>query len=81
MLGANELPLTLFDIPEALDRRKRRVPRIRKRMSGKSIDLRSQEFDSRNQFGHWESDMVIGRKRKSEPAAFTIIERITGYYL
>ena len=81
MLWANELPLTLFDVPEALGRRKRRVPRIHKRINGKSIDLRPQEVDFRNEFGHWESDTVIGRKRKSEPAVFTIVERMTGYYL
>lgn len=81
MLWANELPLTLFDVPEALGRRKRRISKIHKRKNGKSIDLRPQEVDTRSEFGHWESDTVIGRKRKQDPAVFTIVERMTGYYL
>lgn len=81
MLWANELPLTLFDVPEALSRRKRRMPRIHKRMNRKSIDFRPQEVNTRSEFGHWESDTVIGRKRKSDPVVFTIVERMTGYYL
>ena len=81
MLWKNELPLTLFDIPEALSRRPRGIPRLFKRQNGKSIDLRPQEVLDRNTFGHWESDTVLGCKRKGEPAIFTIVERLTGYYL
>lgn len=31
-------------------------------------------------FGHWESDTVLGRKKSGEPAVFTLVERLTGYY-
>ena len=81
MLWSNELPLTLFDVPEALSRRQHRKPRLHKRINGKSIDTRPIEVDLREEFGHWESDTVIGRKHKGEPAIFTIVERTTGYYL
>ena len=30
-----------------------------------SIDSRPQEVDSRNEFGHWKSDTVIGQKKKN----------------
>ena len=81
LLWKGELPLTLFELPEVLTRRKRGVPRIFRRQNGKSIDTRPQEVLDRNTFGHWESDTVLGRKRKGEPAVFTIVERLTGYYL
>ena len=45
----------------------------------KSIDLRPQEVLDRSTFGHWESDTVLGHKRKGEPAIFTIVERLTDY--
>ena len=80
LLWKGELPLTLFELPEVLSRRKREKPRISKRSCGKSIDERPSEVNERNTFGHWESDTVIGRKRKGEPAIFTIVERLTGCY-
>lgn len=81
LLWSDELPsLTLFDLPEVLSRRKRGKPRISKCCKGKSIDLRPPEVDERNTFGHWEVDTVIGKKLKGEAAAFTIVERLTGYY-
>ena len=81
LLWTGELPLTLFELPEVLSRRKQGKARISKRLNGKSIDLRPAEVDERTQFGHWESDTVIGRKKKDDPAVFTIVERLTGYYL
>ena len=81
LLWKGELPLTLFELPEVLTRRKRGVPRISKQKNGKGIESRPQEVLDRNTFGHWESDTVLGRKRKGEPAVFTIVERLTGYYL
>lgn len=81
MLWNKELLLTLFELPEILNRRTRGKPRISKRLNGKIIDIRPQEIAERNTFGHWESDTVLGCKRKGEPAIFTIVERLTGYYL
>lgn len=81
LLWKGELPLTLFDLPEVLSRRKHGKPRISKRMNGKSIDERPAEATERNTFGHWESDTVLGRKKKGDPAVFTIVERLTGCYL
>jgi transposase, IS30 family len=81
MLWKGELPLTLFELPEVLSRHSRRKPRLSKRINGKSIDWRPPEVAERNTFGHWESDTVLGRKRSGEAAVFTIVERLTGYYL
>ena len=81
MLWKGEISLTLFDLPEVLERRKRGKRRIAKRLNGKSLDERPAEVDVRNTFGHWESDTVLGRKKKGEPVVFTIVERLTGYCL
>lgn len=81
MIWKGELPITLFDLPEALSRRQRRKPRVPKRLVGKSIDLRPKEIAERTSFGHWESDTVLGKKNKGEAATFSIVERLTGYYL
>lgn len=80
-LWSGVLPLTLFELPEILGRRIHGKPRIPKRQHGKSIEERPAEVDERNTFGHWESDTVIGLKKKDEPATFSIVERLTGYYL
>ena len=55
--------------------------RVSKRLNGKSIEERPDEVTQRNTFGHWESDTVLGKKKKGEPAIFTIVERLTGCYL
>ncbi|MEE1281347.1 MAG: hypothetical protein UHK60_03700 [Acutalibacteraceae bacterium] len=52
VLWSNELPLTLFEAPEVLHRGKKRKPRAHKRNNGTSIDLRPQEVNLRNEFGH-----------------------------
>lgn len=80
-LWRGELPITLFELPEVLSRRQRGKPRVSKRMNGISIDERPKEVTERTMFGHWESDTVVGRKKKGEPAVFTIVERLTGCYL
>ena len=81
LLWNGELPLTLFDVPEALNRRQRGKPRISKCLDGKSIDERPVEVVQRTIFGHWESNTVLGKKKKGEAAVFTIVERLTGCYL
>lgn len=81
LLWSGELPLTLFELPEILSRKKHGKPRIPKRLYGKSIEERPAEVVARNTFGHWESDTVLGKKRKGEKAVFTIVERLTGVYL
>lgn len=55
--------------------------RLSKHVFGKSIEERLPEVANRNTFGHWESDTVLIRKTSGKPAVFTIVERLTGYYL
>ena len=65
-------PAKNFELPEVLNRRKRKKPCIHKRICGKSIDERPAKVAARDTFGHWESDTVVGRKRAGEAAVFTI---------
>lgn len=81
LLWNGELPISLFELPEVLGRRQHGKPRIPKRSSGKSIDQRPGEVEGCNTFGHWDSDTVLGKKKKGEPAVFSIMERLTGCYL
>ena len=80
-LWSGALPMSLFDLPEVLSRRRHGKPRIPKRLNGKSIEERPPVVSERTQFGHWESDTVLGKKKKGEPAVFTIVEMVTGHYL
>lgn len=38
-----------------------------KKLFGKSIDQRCPDILSREEFGHWELDLMIGKKTKGEP--------------
>lgn len=42
----------------------------------KSIEYRPKEADTREEYGHWEGDLVVG-KRKKGCALFTLTERMT----
>ena len=65
-----------IDLTEKLRRspKKKRV-RENKRKLGNSIEQRPDEIDTREEFGHWEIDSVIGRKNEGEPQVMTIVER------
>lgn len=45
---------------------------------GTSIDLRPAEIDTREDFGHWEGDCVIGKAERSQ-VLFVLTERKTRY--
>ncbi|MFD2729445.1 IS30 family transposase, partial [Enterococcus camelliae] len=48
---------------------------------GRSIEQRAPEVLSRETFGHWEVDLVLGKKTKNEPVIITMVERKTRYFL
>lgn len=51
-------------------------PRVHKRILGDSIDLRPDTVETREEFGHWEIDTVIGQKSNDE-SLLTLVERKT----
>ena len=50
-------------------------------VKGDNISLRSEKANSREEFGHWEGDLIVGAKGKSKVCLFTMIERKTRLYL
>ena len=55
---------------------KKNKPRVNKRVLGDSIDLRPDTVETREEFGHWEIDTVIGQK-SNDDALLTLVERKT----
>ncbi|KRM08993.1 IS30 family transposase [Paucilactobacillus suebicus] len=53
--------------------------RINKRLAGTSIEQRPASVNQRQSFGHWEGDLVKGKRKASEPALMTLTERKTRY--
>ncbi len=50
-------------------------------VKGDNISFRGAKANSREEFGHWEGDLIIGSKGISKSCLFTIIERKTRLYL
>ena len=48
---------------------------------GKSILTRPETINSREEFGHWEGDLVVGPKDGINGAYITLVERMTRFYL
>lgn len=55
-------------------------PKKHKRIMGKSIELRPIEVETREEFGHWEIDTVVG-KRSNDSVLLTLTERKTRHEL
>lgn len=55
--------------------------RKNKMILGESIEARPKEVESRENFGNWEIDTVIGSKKKTDPVLLTLTERKTRYEL
>jgi IS30 family transposase len=51
-----------------------------KRVLGTSIEERPEIINQRLEFGHWELDLVIGKREKGE-VLITLLERVTNYYI
>lgn len=81
-LWAGRLPLTLFELPEVLKRRRYKSKnRLNKRILGNSIELRPEIAAKREEEGHWEGDTVVGLRSGKESVVLTLIEKKTENYL
>jgi len=67
-----------IDLPQKL-RRKAKKTRCRqhKKALGRSIEERPSSVDTREEFGHWEADLVIGSKSGEDNVLLTLLERKT----
>lgn len=67
-----------IDLPEKVSRKlKHERVRQNKRKLGDSIEERPESIESREEFGHWEFDSVLGQKGEKEPVVVTMVERMT----
>lgn len=72
-----------IDLPQKMKRCPRKgKPRIRpnKKKFGRSIEERPACVDSRERFGDWELDLVVGSKSGKDHVLMTLLERKTRYY-
>ena len=69
------------DLPAKLRRRVKRPGtkhhRINKKNLGHSIEERPTVVQARQELGHWEGDLVKGKRVESEPALMTLTERVS----
>ncbi len=71
-----------LDLLEKLSRKpiKSKPKRRRnKRVLGESIEQRPKDVDTREEFGHWEIDTIVGLKQASDPVLLTLVERKTRF--
>ena len=70
-----------IDLPEKLRRSpKKKRNRENKRILGRSIEERPESVETREEFGHWECDLVIGSKSGEDDALLTMVERKSREY-
>lgn len=72
-----------IDLPQKVRRRTRKDdPHVRKNKThlGRSIEERPSVVNSRERFGDWELDLVVGSKFKGDHVLMTLLERKTRYY-
>lgn len=64
-----------IDLPERVSRRRHhKHDRENKKILGRSIEERDPSVGTRDEFGHWECDLVIGKK-SGDKAILTLLER------
>jgi IS30 family transposase len=67
-----------IDLPVKLRRStKKHKSRENKRILGRSIEERPECVETREEFGHWEADLVIGSKSGEDTPLLTMLERKT----
>ena len=67
-----------IDLPQKLSRNtKIHKCKQNKRILGRSIEERPKEVEAREEFGHWETDLVIGQKSGQDNVLLTLLERKT----
>lgn len=71
-----------IDLPRMLRRRTKKNWKtyIPKRQKGTSIEERAESIETREEFGHWEGDLVTGPRDGQNGAYLTLIERKTRFY-
>lgn len=73
------LTITNKDLPvKGIRKKKNKKVRTQSRAAvGDSIEKRPDDIDSREEFGHWEMDTVVGKKGESQHSLLVLTERKT----
>jgi IS30 family transposase len=73
------LNLTNKDLPIKGCRKKKKKPvrKISRAAAGTSIEKRPSDVDTREEFGHWEMDTVVGKRGESKHSLLVLTERKT----
>lgn len=82
LIDSGVLPIKNIDLPKKTQMRPRKKHRsdpkgTNAKHLGRSIEERDPSVLSREEPGHWEVDLVLGKKTKGEPAIITMVERKT----
>lgn len=82
MVWAGLLPITPFELPEALKRKaKSHKVRAHKKRYGQSISCRPEIAGLRIEEGHWEGDTMVGKRAGKEAVILTLLEKKMQTYL
>jgi IS30 family transposase len=65
-----------IDLLLKVRRKPKNIRRKRKKVLGKSIEIRPAAVDGREEFGHWEGDGIVGKNRQGQ--LITLVERKIG---
>lgn len=85
-INAGLLAIKRIDLPRAV-RFKRRSKRYaiqnakHLKEQKRSIEQRPDEINKRTEQGHWEIDLMIGKRGVDEPVIMTLLERVTRYFI
>ena len=63
----------------SIRKRSKVTPKATKKILGKSIEKRPECINDRSEFGHWEIDLILGKKTKGEAVVMTLVERQTRF--
>lgn len=80
-VGLGLIGIRNHNLPEKLHRKaKTKTTRENKKKLGRSIEERPKTVETREEFGHWEADLVLGQKSGQDKTLLTLAERKTRQY-
>ena len=75
------IKISNVELPEKLKRKQKQVHvHENKRVLGRSIEERDPDVATRQEFGHWEADLVIGGRDKEDDVLLVLLERKSRCY-
>lgn len=81
-IHSGKVSIKPIDLPRMTSRKQKKNWKtyIPKRQKGTSITERPESIESREEFGHWEGDLVTGPRDGQNGAYLTLLERKTRFY-